>query len=76
MSVEVDETLVKTILCVHAFFQDEKKVALWMNTKNLNFGDCSPVHLFARQRGHKVLEFVNYALENNHEIQIKKPKKP
>ena len=62
MSVEVDETLVETILGVHCIFQDEKKVAAWMNAKNPHFGNISPVHLFARQRGHKVLQFVNQAL--------------
>lgn len=69
MSVEVDETLCEVIIGVHCIFQDEAKVAAWMNTKNPAFGNISPVHLFARQRGQKVRQYVLQALHEDYEIQ-------
>lgn len=51
---------------LHAIFDnDYSKVMAWLTTKNLNFGGCSPLMLINRGRGHKVLEFVEDA--NNEE---------
>jgi hypothetical protein len=60
--VKIDPVLVDTIIGLHVFFSDTKKVSAWMNTKNFNLGNIRPVTLFALGRGHKVQQFVNSAL--------------
>jgi hypothetical protein len=57
--------LVEIIVNLHAFFNDTKKVALWMNTKNLKFGGASPMELIAKGRGGKVLSFIVSSLDEN-----------
>jgi hypothetical protein len=47
------------------FFGDDDKVDTWLNSSNANFGGCTPMKLFQADRGHKVLAFVENALEEN-----------
>ena len=47
------------------FFGDDDKVNTWLNSSNMNFGGCTPMKLFQADRGHKVLLFVENALEEN-----------
>lgn len=61
----IDEEFIDAIIGVHCFFNDKKKVALWFQTKNLNFGGCSPEELMLKGRAHKVAKFVNNALDEN-----------
>lgn len=51
---------------VVGFFKDEKKAQTWMETENPNLGGSTPATLIHRGRGHKVLQFVTSALEENH----------
>lgn len=62
-SVPSKEDKVKRIesLLEEFFSGDRDKVGLWLKTKNLNFGGCSPNDLILRGREHKVLEFIEDA---------------
>jgi hypothetical protein len=53
---------------LYKFFKDEKKVKAWLNLKNLNFGGFAPIDLIKRGRAHKVLEFINNALDENGDV--------
>jgi len=60
------DQLVKSIDLLTAFFQGNKdKVAAWLSTKNPNLGKTTPLDLFFRGRGHKVLLFIKSSLEEN-----------
>jgi hypothetical protein len=39
-------------------YMSRKTAEAWMNTKNLNFGGCSPKELILRDKGNKVREFI------------------
>lgn len=57
--------LVDCIFYLHDFFDDLDKVSAWMMVKNPHLGNVTPMDLFMRGRGHKVLAFVKGALEEN-----------
>lgn len=44
----------------------ENKALVWMATPNPNFGNVSPVQMIMNGRGHKVKQFVEDAIHNNH----------
>ena len=48
------------------FFKDEPaKAVMWLLIPNPNFGNISPNSLIAIGRGHKVIEFMKAAKEEN-----------
>ena len=57
--------IVRIIIELHVFFNDEKKVCSWLMIKNLNLGGVSPITLIAMGRGHKVLQFIEDARDGN-----------
>lgn len=63
----MDETTVEIIVELHVHFNDYKKVALWLRTKNMNFGNIAPLRLMQIGRQKKVLEFI---LSAAHEREI------
>lgn len=73
--IKLDAKSVDIILAVYSFFQDAEKTALFMATKNLNFGGFSPNELILRGRGLKVLAFVESALDGNKPPQGTEPEK-
>jgi hypothetical protein len=49
------------------FFEgDLKKTKLWFITDNFNFGGVSPLFLIIRGRCHKVYNFIDDAIADNH----------
>ncbi len=54
----INAEMIEVIRELYHIFEDYEKVAFWMNTDNLNLGGMSPVTLFRRGLGHKVLQFV------------------
>jgi hypothetical protein len=59
-----DEETVEIIVELHCFFNDCKKVAQWLETKNPMFGNIAPLRLMQVGRSRKVLEFI---MQANHE---------
>lgn len=47
------------------FKNNDDKIKDWLETKNPNLGNLSPLELIKRGRAHKVLEFVESAMEEN-----------
>lgn len=41
------------------------KTAMWFTIKNPNLGGVTPMELFFRGRGHKVLAFIRGCIEGN-----------
>jgi hypothetical protein len=74
--VIIDGDFVDAIVGVHVFYNDSHKVALWLNTDNMNFGGCKPVDLLLRGRAKKVAQMVNNALEEGGTIKPPRKKKP
>lgn len=64
-TIPIDSVVVEIITNVHCFFQNEKKTAFWMNTKNLNFGGVSPIEMINRGRGKKLLAWILGQLDEN-----------
>lgn len=68
----LDSNTVEIITLVDKFFKgDHGKTALWMSTDNLNFGGTSPNKLIKMNRGHKVLQFIKTALDEDYATIIK-----
>lgn len=55
--IKITPQLVEAILELHVTLPP-RKIAMWLNAKNLNFGGVRPTTLFAMNRGHKVTEFI------------------
>ena len=47
------------------FFKSETKAEAWLNIENPMLGNSSPIVLFKRGRGHKVLSFIKNAINEN-----------
>ena len=65
MKIELNETNIKIICKLNYFFNDYKKVETWLRTDNLNFGGIAPIFLINLERAHKVLQFIETALDEN-----------
>lgn len=64
--VEFSVEFIKAVNQVEKFFDfDTEKTYLWFRTKNMNFGNIAPLKLFQIGRGHKVLQFIEDAQEEN-----------
>lgn len=50
-------------LLTEFFNPNEDKVDIWLQTKNLNLGNFTPMELITRGRAKKVLEFIEDAKE-------------
>lgn len=48
---------------LNKFFNDTQKVEKWLNTLNPNLGNSTPQKLMDNGRSHKVLSFVESAME-------------
>lgn len=60
------QDLIESIKLVQTFFvADPAKVPMWFTTKNPHLGECKPIELFFRGRGHKVLSFIQNSLDEN-----------
>ena len=58
--------LFESIELVNKFFKsDIKKLQLWFDTQNPNFGDVSPMWLIQNGRLHKVHQFIMDSIEGN-----------
>lgn len=58
--------LVQAITLVSNFFNgDDTLTARWLTLPNPHFGGATPVNLFRRGRGHKVLAWIKSTLEEN-----------
>lgn len=68
LGVDVTETNIEIIVNLHAFFQNYQKIKLWLTTKNLNFGNITPLRLMQMGRSHKVLEFIINAIDENESL--------
>lgn len=44
---------------------DAFKIKTWLKTPNPNFGGVTPARMVSMGRGHKVVQFVEFALEDN-----------
>ncbi len=66
--VELSEELVHIVIALHIHFSDENKVFHWLRTKNLNFGNMSPVDLINRGRANRVHQFIVEAWEQNGDL--------
>lgn len=65
-ALEITPQLIEIIVKVAKIFDgDYNKTKFWLTTKNPSFGFIAPLHLLRIGRGHKVLEFVNLAEEEN-----------
>lgn len=69
MKIELNETNIKIICKLNMFFNDYKKVETWLRADNLNFGAIAPIFLINLERGHKVLQFIETALDENGTIE-------
>lgn len=47
------------------FLKDDDRVDTWLNSTNGNFGYFVPMDLIRKNRGHKVLFWIQNALEEN-----------
>lgn len=66
MLTEEVENLVISIRLLNKFFdRDSSKVAAWLTIPNPNLGETRPIDFYMRGRGHKVLSFIENALEEN-----------
>jgi len=65
--VMLTEQLIDILVNLHCCFGPDAldKIRFWMMTKNPHFGFISPVRLLAKGRGHKVLQFIEQALDDN-----------
>lgn len=52
---------IEVVVKLTAVFNDAEKVKLWLITKNLNFGNISPLYLINCGRSHRVLQFIDAA---------------
>ena len=58
--------LVEAVTLVSEFFQgSDVKTAIWFTTENPHLGGVTPIELFKRWRGHKVLAWIKASLEEN-----------
>ncbi len=57
--------LVRIVLELHLFFDDEAKEIAWLITPNLNFGGIAPWTMISSGRAWKVLRFIESAREEN-----------
>lgn len=69
MKIELNETNIKIICKLNMFFNDYKKVEIWLRTDNLNFGGIPPCYLMSIGRDSKVLQFIEAALDENGTIE-------
>lgn len=57
---------VEIVKMLDQFFKgDAAKVAIWLETSNLNFGGSSPIKVIKQGRVNKVHLFVKHSLEGN-----------
>lgn len=63
--VPIDQMFIEIVINLHVIFNDTKKVVAWLKTKNMNFGNYSPLYLLSIGRGKKVLQFIEAALDDN-----------
>ena len=61
----VNDQVAEAIELLDAFFKDEVKTNAWFNIENPLLGNCTPMELFIRDRGHKVLSFIKNAIDEN-----------
>lgn len=60
ISVYLDEEVCEIIQKVNDYFKnDYSKTALWLRTKNMNFGDIAPIKLIQFGKAKKVLQFID-----------------
>jgi hypothetical protein len=64
-SIELTPQSVEIIAKVHSILKDRDKVWLWLTTKNPHFGYISPLKLINVGRGHRVLQFIDVAIDEN-----------
>lgn len=63
-NVEITPELLEIIVKVARQFNgDYTKTKYWLTTENLNLGGLTPLGLIAIGRGHKVLQFVDDAID-------------
>jgi len=63
--MKLDNQLVEIIVKVNSLLKNYDKTRAWLTTKNLNFGELSPMSLIERGRGHKVLEMIDDSILEN-----------
>jgi len=63
--MKLDNQLVEIIVKVNSVLKNYDKTRAWLTTKNLNFGELSPMSLIERGRGHKVLEMIDDSILEN-----------
>lgn len=62
----VNEEFIEIISKLLEFFKgDIKKTRAWLTTKNPGFGFIAPLQLIVRNRGIRVLQFIDNAKEEN-----------
>lgn len=57
--------MLEIVTLLDKYFKSDENIALWLNTENFNFGGSKPITLIAKGRGHKVLNYIKIALEEN-----------
>lgn len=62
-SFKKDYTEALDCLCKH--FQSSYKAYKWLHSENVFFGDKKPIEMMLIGRGHKVLNFIKFAIEEN-----------
>lgn len=66
MELKEMQDLIESIKLVQGFFvADPAKVSLWFTIPNPLLGNCKPIDLFFRGRGHKVLDFIKTSIDEN-----------
>lgn len=66
MNKEQTEHDIAMMLIISEFDWSIDKADKWMSTPNPNLGEATPKHLILTGRGHKVLQFIRTAIEENH----------
>lgn len=56
------------IVGLHVVFNDYKEMSKWINTKNFNFGNYTPLELIFLGKGKKVARFVENACANGEDF--------
>lgn len=57
----VDPTTMEIVVGLHVFFDDYKKMATWLVTRNPFFGNVAPLKLIQLGKSKKVLDFIEDA---------------
>lgn len=62
---DIEEKFYMIIHCLEAQLGSFEKALLWLNVSNPNLGGARPMDLITRDRIHKLMRFIEVAIEEN-----------